>query len=226
MTAAPPPANSREEQRRQTRRRILRAAIRCFAEAGFEAASLARIAGDAGVKKALVQYHFTTKDTLWQAAAEQLWTERNARLSGIVGGGRAALAGALRPAFTALVEFTREQPAWLWFMFHEAQVDSPRRRWLLDRFLRDDYSLGLCFVRECQRQGLIREGPPLHLLHLISGALTYNLLVAPQTLEATGTDLASKASIDRQVDLLLAVLAPAGPGGDHPLAALVGDNQS
>lgn len=209
MTAASASAKSREQQRQHTRHRILRAAVRCFAEAGFEAASLARIASDAGVKKALVQYHFTTKEVLWQEAAEQLWSERNERLARFMASrDGASLAQMLRPAFTALVEFTREQPEWLWFMFHEAQGDSPRRRWLLDHFLRDDYKLGQGFVRQCQEQGLIRNASPLHLLHLISGALTYNLLVAPQTLEVTGTDLSSEASIARQVDLLLELLAP------------------
>ena len=49
---------------------------------------------------------------------------------------------------------------------------------------------------------------PLHLLHLISGALTYNLLVAPQTQLVTGTDLGSEESIAQQVSLLQTLLAP------------------
>ncbi|MBN7798002.1 TetR/AcrR family transcriptional regulator [Parahaliea mediterranea] len=209
MSAPSQTSSTRERQRRQSRERILRAAVRSFARAGFEAASLSRIAADAGVKKALVQYHFTTKDALWREAATRLWTERNARLKQFVANrGPAALARNLRPAFTALVEFTREQPEWLWFMFHEAQVDGPRRHWLIEHCLRDDYVLGQDFVRQCQEQGLIRPAPSLHLLHLITGALTYNLLVAPQTLEATGTDLAGPEAIARQVDLLLEMLAP------------------
>lgn len=205
-TASP---TRREQQRQRSRERILHAAIRSFARSGFEAASLARVAAEAGVKKALVQYHFTTKDALWREAATRLWEQRNARLGRVTADrDPRALAASLRPAFTALVEFTREQPEWLWFMFHEAQGDSPRRRWLIERFLCHDYALGLDFVDQCQQQGLIRPGPPLHLLHLISGALTYNLLVAPQTLEVTGTDLAGPEAIARQVDLLLELIAP------------------
>jgi len=209
MPAAVQLENRRDQQRHQTRGRILQAAIGCFAQGGFEATSMAQIASAAGVKKALIQYHFTTKDQLWRDAASRLWSQRNGRL-GLFMAQRASgdLSAALRPAFTALVEFTREQPEWLWFMFHEAQVDSPRRSWLIEHFLGDDYAMGQSFVRDCQRQGLIREAPPLHLLHLISGALAYNLLVAPQTREVTGIDLADQASIARQVDLLLELLAP------------------
>jgi hypothetical protein len=56
----------------------------------------------------------------------------------------------------------------------------------------------------------MREGSPLYLLHLISGALTYNLLVAPLTQRVTNIDLASPESIARQVTLLQTLLAPQG----------------
>ena len=55
----------RQQQKEQTREQILEAAIDTFARLGFDGASLADIAAAAGVKKALVQYHFTTKDQLW-----------------------------------------------------------------------------------------------------------------------------------------------------------------
>ncbi|WP_116364448.1 TetR/AcrR family transcriptional regulator [Parahaliea mediterranea] len=200
---------SREQQREQTRQRILQAAIHCFTRSGFAAASMSSIAQAAGVKKALVQYHFTTKDALWQAAATQLWEERNARLAEFTENhGGLPMAERLRPAFTTLVEFTRERPEWMWMMFHEAQGDSPRARWLRRHYLQQDYAMGEHFVRECQRLGLIRQADPLQLLHLISGALTYNLLVAPQTKAITGTNLATAESIAGQVDLLLGMLAP------------------
>ena len=200
---------SRREQREQTRHRILGAAVQCFARSGFEAASLADIANQAAVTKALVQYHFSTKEQLWKAAARHLWDERNnflrGRLADIC---ESEPTERLRRGFTALVEFTRENPQWLWFMFHESAAGGERLQWLIEHCLQEDYPMGEQFVRQFQQQGLIREGSPLHLLHLISGALTYNLLVAPLTLRATGTDLSSEASIAHQVSLLQTLLAP------------------
>jgi len=201
--------NSRQRQREQTRARILTAAVKVFARAGFEAASLAGIAQLAGVKKALVQYHFATKTQLWQDAATHLWQRRNNHMAEVFAAGcDSDLTDRMRLGFTRLVEFTRENPEWLWFMFHEATAKTDRSQWLIDHFLRDDYRLGEAFVREFQQRGLIRQGSALHLLHLISGALTYNLLVAPQTLQVTGTDLASATSIAEQVALLQGLLRP------------------
>ena len=200
---------SRREQREQTRQRILDAAVERFARSGFDAASLADIAQQAGVTKALVQYIFSTKEQLWRYAAIHMWNERDNFLSGSL----AELCDReptekLRRGFTALVDFTRENPQWLWFMFHESAAGGERLQWLIDHCLQEDVPMGEQFVRQFQQQGLIREGSPLHLLHLISGALTYNLLVAPLTLRVTGTDLSSEESIAHQVGLLQTLLAP------------------
>ena len=114
----------------------------------------------------------------------------------------------MRQGFTALVEFTRENPNWLWFMFHEAAAKSERLDWLIEHCMRKDYILGEEFVRQFQQHGLIRQGTPIHLLHLISGALTYNLLVAPSTLKVTGINLADEDQIAEQVSLLSELLRP------------------
>lgn len=206
VTATP---NTRQLRREQTRAQILAAAVKAFARAGFEAASLADIAREAGVKKALVQYHFSTKDQLWKDAATLLWTQRNEHLARDLSQTCGEnLTARMRQGFTSLVEFTRENPEWLWFMFHEAAAPGPRLEWLTETFLREDYRQGEEFVSLFQQRGLIRSGSPLHLLHLISGALTYNLLVAPPTHLVTGTDLASENSIAEQVELLQTLLAP------------------
>lgn len=201
--------NSRQRQREQSRRQILTAAAQVFARSGFEAASLADIARRAGVKKALVQYHFSTKEQLWKDAAAFTWAQRNEHLADHLSiNGEDLPQERMREGFTALVEFTRGNPNWLWFMFHEAAAASDRLDWLIEHCMRRDYVLGEEFVRQFQSQGLIREGSPIHLLHLISGALTYNLLVAPCTLKVTGINLAEEQQIAEQVALLSQLLRP------------------
>jgi AcrR family transcriptional regulator len=156
-----------------------------------------------------VQYHFSTKDNLWKESATLLWQQRNDSLTATLSApADSAPLETMRRGFTALIEFSLKQPQWLWFMFHEAAAGGERQSWLLDNCMGKDYQLGEAFVREFQSQGLIRQGPPLHLLHLISGALTYNLLVAPMTLSATGLDLASPKAVDEQVALLQNLLRP------------------
>ena len=54
MSAGRDHPTRRQTQRKETHDQILAAAVKVFARAGFEAASLAAIAREAGVKKALV----------------------------------------------------------------------------------------------------------------------------------------------------------------------------
>jgi len=209
MTAAKNQPTVRQQQREETRKRILNAAIENFSQAGFEAASLSDIAKKAGVKKALVQYHFSTKELLWRDSATLIWTERNRELSALMGARNDTdYRARMRSAFIAVVEFTRRKPYWLWFMFHEGAANGSRLQWLIDTFIDEDYTRGQAFIRDYQARGLVREGSPLQLIQLISGALTYNLLVAPQTLRATQQDLMRGEAISEQVDLLLAMLTP------------------
>lgn len=209
MNSAQLETSPRQRQREQTRQQILAAAVDAFARSGYDAASLADIANRAGVKKALVQYHFSTKQQLWRQAALSVWQHRNACLAAhLRQDNQQSPLENMRNGFVALIEFSLEHPQWLWFMFHEAAAGGDRQAWLLEHCMRQDYQIGENFVREFQSSGLIRKGSPLQLLHLISGALTYNLLVAPTTLQATGTDLSSREAIDEQVALLQALLRP------------------
>jgi TetR/AcrR family transcriptional regulator len=79
----------------QTRKRILEAAERLFAQGGFHATSVDRIARAAGVNKALIYYHFTDKSALVEALFTRIMEEAEAH-----GAGRpaAARAAAGRPA--------------------------------------------------------------------------------------------------------------------------------
>ena len=93
-------------------------------------------------------------------------------------------------------------------MFREAATPGPRLDWLVETHLKKDISDGVDFVSRAQAHGLLPQGSALHILHIISGALTYILLVAPLTKRATGVDLTVDESLDTTVDMLLAMLSP------------------
>ena len=51
-----------------TRKAILAAAVATFSERGYSGTAMGDVAEAAGVTKSLVQYHFETKEQLWQTA--------------------------------------------------------------------------------------------------------------------------------------------------------------
>lgn len=64
------------------REQILSAAMSCFAREGFAAASIRRIARQAAVSPALVQYHFGTKDALRAAVDDHVMRVLRRELGG------------------------------------------------------------------------------------------------------------------------------------------------
>ncbi len=205
--------NLRSQRRERTRKKILLAAVRIFAGQGFDAASMGAIASRAGMKKALVQYHFETKLKLWQESVNLLWDEMHSLAESLPKLGPQLSVeqerDQIREAFRAIIRFAKQHPDWVGIMFREAATPGPRLDWLVENHLGKDINDGVEFVTLAQSHGLLPAGSALHILHIISGALTYILLVAPLTKRATGVDLTVDESLDTTVDMLLTMLNPA-----------------
>ena len=72
MTEAESRANSQEQRAQDSRDEILNAAARLFANRGFHETSMAEVARGAGVSKALIFWHFKTKEELFFAVLNRL----------------------------------------------------------------------------------------------------------------------------------------------------------
>ncbi len=205
MTAS----NSRELRRLQTRARILEGAVRVFAELGFDAASMGEIARRSGVKKALVQYHFETKDNLWREAMLHLWQQLEEAFPHYVSDVEAASSPEqVRAVFRQVLRFARDHRAWMGIVFRESAYPGPRLDWLIEHCMRKNFDDGLRFIGLAQQAGVLPQGSPLHLLHIISGALFYVMLVAPMTHRVTGVCLTDEEQQDALLDQLMHMLRP------------------
>jgi AcrR family transcriptional regulator len=72
MSAAESRVSSSETRAQDSRDEILKAAIRLFAMRGFHETSMAEVARAAGVSKALIFWHFKTKEELFMAVLNRL----------------------------------------------------------------------------------------------------------------------------------------------------------
>jgi AcrR family transcriptional regulator len=131
MTSRPAPARKRltAEARRAA---ILDAASAVFSARGYHSASIDDIAGEAGVSKALIYEHFSSKQELHQKLVEAHAAELYQRLASAVPSaeGSAARLAAGLDAFFGFVEERRD--AWR-MLFREAA--DPETVALLDRML-------------------------------------------------------------------------------------------
>jgi AcrR family transcriptional regulator len=196
--------NSRDRQRQETRDRIVAAAVECFAERGFRAASTREIASRAGTNQGLITYHFHSKDELWKAAADQLFGGLREQM-----GERLAVALELperrertRAAIREFVYFAAEHPELFRFMLEAGKSDDERMGWLVDTHLRPAYE-------ENPQFGL--EVPPElrpHVQYILVGAASVIFAVAPECRRLTGLDPTKRDAIERHADVVAGLLVP------------------
>ena len=175
----------REQQRAiDTRLSILRAALCEFADKGFDAASIRAIAESTGLQHQLITYHYRTKEILWKAVAEhvftrirELWDERVPEDTTMRPIER------VREEYRAFFNVTLEYPDLHHFMLHETRRGSPRMLWLAQNFLKPLVGRLVPQIAAAQADGDLPPGDPVLLHYMIIGMTT--------VLSSLGADIAA-----------------------------------
>lgn len=194
---------TRAQQREESRRRIVDAAVETFADHGFAGASTRAIAARADVTQGLVSYHFASKDELWQAAADRVF-DFLAEAFEPFPGESAAGAGDGRDVLRRYVEVNAAHPEIFHFIVDAGRHDDERMRWVVDRHLRPR------FAQVAALLGVDDGAGSASLYYAIAGAASLLFAVAPECRRLTGAEPTDPGVVDRHVELLTELFAPAG----------------
>ena len=169
-----------------TREEILRAALRAFAQRGFDGASTREIAADAGVNHGLIRHYFGPKQKLWQAAADLAFADMQAALDGLLSD--PAITDARERAarvIRAHVHYVARHPEFVRLMFEEGKRRGPRMRWLVDRHVKPLYeAIGALL----QQGGASFDMSPLHFFYTLAGAAGAIFHQAEECRRVSGVD--------------------------------------
>jgi TetR/AcrR family transcriptional regulator len=125
-----------------TRSRILDAALDLFADLSFHGATTRQIAAHADVSQPSLNYHFRTKDELWRAAVDRLFSQLNdalaTRLDGLRGVDEVTTAKLVLREF---VLFSAAHPQLHRIITQECKGEGERVDWLVERHIRPLYEL-------------------------------------------------------------------------------------
>jgi len=194
---------TRAQQREATRERIVEAAVAAFSELGFHGASTREIAQRAGTNQGLITYHFRSKDELWRAATERIFTllrahlaERLASLDSEDPRTRA------RESIREYVRFAAAHPELFRLMVEEGKCDDERMQWLVDAHLAPLYET-FPLLGE-------RADPALkpHAFYVLAGAGSVIFAVAPECRRLTGLDPNREDAVERHADFVARLLVP------------------
>jgi AcrR family transcriptional regulator len=191
-----------------TRTRIVEAAVKAFADKGFEAASTREIAQAAGVEQGLLTYHFPTKDVLWRAAADQVFgvlrgnmMERLAGLEGTSPGERA------REGIRTYVRTMASHPEFFRFIVDQGNRSDARQRWLVDTHIKPAFE-GAKRAGVFRALGAGRKEQLPHALFAMVGAGSLIFAVPNNCRRLTGVDPRKPEAIEAHADFVANLLFP------------------
>ncbi len=208
-----PPARRRQERAEITREALLDAALHEFSAHGFDGASTRAIATRAGVHQPQINYHFESKEVLWQAAVDHLFGRLDALMRSRDAFGSEATAGrdGFARAIRAFVHAAAELPELNRIMVHEATADSERLAWIVDHHTRPRFEMITGAWRELRATGEVADIDELVLYYSLVGAASLAYSNAPEA-RRLGHDTLAPDFVERHADALVSMLC--GPAAD------------
>jgi AcrR family transcriptional regulator len=190
-----------------TRERIVAAATDLFSERSFDGASTREIAARAGVTQPLLNYHFTSKDELWQVAVDALF----ARLEQALGARAEGLRG-VDPVTTAkllvreFVTFSARNPELHRIITQESKADGPRMDYLVDHHVRPIYERTTALFEELAAAGAVPSIHATHLFYILTGAGPTMFVLAPECRRLSSLDPSDDEVVEAHADAVCLLL--------------------
>jgi TetR/AcrR family transcriptional regulator len=187
------------------RERILATAIQAFSEVGYAGTTTAGIAREAGVTQPLVHHHFGSKEGLWKAAVDTVFSRMPRMPKSAMDG-----AGAKENVLAMVEQFVRfvaERPEVTRIVAREGAAPSPRLDYLLKHYLHEPFRQVVDFLRAAQTAGVVAPDiRPELCLFLILGAGSHLFDVAALAQRSQGIDTTSAWTREAFVVVMRTVL--------------------
>jgi AcrR family transcriptional regulator len=190
-----------------TRQRILAAALDLFSDLSFDGATTRDIAARAGVTQPLLNYHFSSKDELWQAAVDGIFADLHealtSRADGLRGVDELTMAKLLVREF---VYFSAAHPQLHRIITQECKTDGPRMDWLVERHVRPRYEQIAAMFTGLVKAGHVPDIPAAHFYYLLTGAAPTMFVLGPECRRLSGLDPQAPEVIEAHADAVISLL--------------------
>ncbi|MEM6946794.1 MAG: TetR/AcrR family transcriptional regulator [Pseudomonadota bacterium] len=150
-----------------TKAQILAAAKERFSTLGYDGASTRDIADASGCAQSLLLYHFSSKELLWQAMMDDLFSKaRSAVAPHLVASTEPAMAQ-LMAGVRGFVAFCAADADLHRLMVQEGRADTGRLKWLVETHLRATHDQITALIAQAQADGAARPGHPTLIYYAI-----------------------------------------------------------
>ena len=196
---------------------ILRAALRAFAQGGYEGTNLRRVAADADVDVALIAHHFGSKLGLWKATVDGLAVRRmTATEETLVSSDKADIADQVRLALRSYIDINSDVPELGMFVTQEMQLSGERRDYVYEHLVKPYHDLLLPLIQEAIAAGVIPPQDPDILFFLLVTSISTSMAIRPliaRFSEAAGNVDHFRDALERSVMANVLAVEPATRSG-------------
>lgn len=165
---------------------LLEAALVEFAAHGYEGSSTRAIARRAGWHQPQINYHFRSKELLWQAAVDRLFAELNevaVRFEDIEDDPVAVFVDGIE----RFVRFSARRPELHRIMGLESTADSARLSWIVDRYTAPLYEQVARAWAAVRKAGHGADLDPAAVWQLVVGVGAHPFAYAPEARRVVGS---------------------------------------
>lgn len=138
---------------------LLDAALKAFAELGYEGASIRALCRHLGVSHNTLNQRFGSKDTLWHAAVDHGFKQLVDTLLDTIAGAGADPFNQVRATLLTFLSTTRAKPHLVQIISQESALPGERYDYLFNKYVAPINEMGLRPLRALQEQGKVRSGP-------------------------------------------------------------------
>jgi AcrR family transcriptional regulator len=138
---------------------LLDAALRAFAELGYEGASVRALCRRLDVSHNMLNQRYGSKDLLWYAAVDHGFKNLLAEMLAAMAGAGDDPFDQLRAAMLCFLASTRANPGLIQIINQESARPGPRYEHLFTHYIAPINEGGLRPLRRLQAEGIVRQGP-------------------------------------------------------------------
>jgi TetR/AcrR family transcriptional regulator len=201
------PTDRHAKQSTLTRERLLDAALIEFSACGFEGASTRSIAARAGCHQPQINYHFDSKEALWEATMSRLFAEMAAEFQTIDTISDPVVK--FETAVRLFVGYAARRPELNRIMVAEAMAETPRLKWIVDGFSKTAYDRLLNIWRDVRADGHGADIDERLVYHVFIGAASLLWANAPEMqLIDPSVSADDPAIVQAHVDGLISLFLP------------------
>ena len=192
--------------RSDIRELLLDAAAIEFGERGFDGASTRAIAASVDAHQPQINYHFASKDELWRATVDRLFTLLDETMG--------AVDEKLDPAETfaerirLLVRFAAAHPELNRIMVQEASSPSERMEWVTETYVRPRFDERRRIWRQLREDGIAAPLDDLFMHYVLIGSASLPYVNAPEAEILFGSPPTDEERVEAHAESLVATLLP------------------